>query len=74
MEKLDFNQMELVEGGDLLDGACAVTGIIGAGTGLYAGLAAVGVRIAVAAPTGWGALALGVMGVACAGRYIFELY
>lgn len=62
MKKLNLNQMENVQGGDFLDGACAVLAGVGGGMVVRAALGA-----AVAIPA-WGQIALGVGTVACMGR------
>lgn len=62
MKKLELNQMENLEGGDLLDGACAVVGLTDAG---------IAVRFLIGNPvtlTPWGAGLLAGATIACVGR------
>jgi|GEM_PF-933334 len=73
MKKVDLKEMEILSGGDLLDGACAIIGFADLYTATYATLAKLGVRIATASVSGWGLIALGVGTIACVGRQM-ELY
>lgn len=62
MKTLDFNQMENLEGGDLLDGACAIAGVTGAG---------MGVRFLIGRAVSFtpvGAAVMAGVAVACGGR------
>lgn len=58
MEKLELYQMEKLEGGNFMDGACAVLGFAGAGAGVAA---LVGTLVI----TGWGIGVLAIGGAAC---------
>lgn len=62
MKTLELKQMEKVQGGDLLDGACAVIGITDAGLGVRFLLG----RAIALTPAGAAILAVG--SIACAGR------
>lgn len=58
MKTLELNQMEVIEGGGFLDGACKVLEIsaVGAGVAAYVGVLAI---------TGWGLGVLAIGGAAC---------
>lgn len=63
MKKLEFGQMEDVQGGNILDGACAVLGITASGVAVRAAMARLGMTVFFAIP-GWGQalLAAGIVG------------
>lgn len=58
MKTLELNQMEVLERGNFMDGACAVLGLTGAGVGVAALYGTV-------AMTGWGLGVLAIGGAAC---------
>jgi len=61
-KKLSFNEMEEIEGGDLLDGVCAGLALTGMGVGVKVLL---GAKVAL---TGWGTIVLAGGAIACGGR------
>jgi hypothetical protein len=61
-KKLSFQEMEGVEGGDLLDGACAGLALTGMGIGVKV---LIGAKLAL---TGWGTLVIAGGAIACGGR------
>lgn len=62
MKKLELKQMEEIQGGDFLDGACAVFGATGTALAVRALVAPV-----IAVPL-WGQVAFAAGAVACLGR------
>ena len=57
-KKLSLQEMEQIDGGGFIDGACKVLGFTGAGIGIRAMLGAVAIP-------GWGLVVLGVGAAAC---------
>jgi len=58
MKKLNFDEMEMVQGGNFMDGFCTGTGIIGAGVGIAA-------AVSVLLITPPGEIALAIAGGVC---------
>ena len=64
MKELSIEQMEVVSGGDWLNGLCGIGGVAGAAMGLRAVIGATVVL------PGYGQVILGAVGVACGGRIL----
>ena len=66
MKELEFNQMETIQGGNVVDGACAVIGLTGAGLA-----ARVLIGAALVIPV-WGQVVLAVGVIGCTAYKILK--
>jgi hypothetical protein len=64
MKELSLNQMEMVSGGDWLNGLCGIGAVATMATGLRV---VIGATVVV---PGYGQVILGAVGVACGGRVL----